>query len=129
MSAGLPPIDVSAVPAGVRAQGTAAVQRYEAALSFEGVLDEQLTQALAQSLQDAAAAGDDSGDGSDDGSDSSDPSMSMTIQMLPQTLAQSLVSHGGLGLAPQLYTALGGSLEASPAGDAQTGSAPVGGAR
>jgi Rod binding domain-containing protein len=108
MSAGLPPISPSAVPAGVRAQGTAAVQKYEAALSFEGVLDEQLTQALAQSLQDAAAAGDDSGDGSG----SSDPSMSMTIQMLPQTLAQSLVGNGGLGLAPQLYEALGGTLAA-----------------
>jgi Rod binding domain-containing protein len=108
MSAGLPPIDLSAVPAGVRAQGAGAVERYQAALSFEGVLDEQLTQALAQSLQDAASAGDDS----DDGSDSSDPSMSMTIQMLPQTLAQSLVANGGLGLAPQLYEALGGTLDA-----------------
>lgn len=112
MSDGLPPIDLSAVPAGVRAQGTAAVQKYEAALSFEGVLDQQLTQALAQSLQDAADAGDDA----DGGSSSSDPSMSMTLQMLPQTLAQSLVSNGGLGLAPQLYTALGGTLDA-PAGD------------
>jgi Rod binding domain-containing protein len=107
MSDGLPPIQLSAVPAGVRAQGTAAVQRYQAALSFEGVLDQQLTQALAQSLQDAADAGDDSGDGSS----SSDPGMSMTLQMLPQTLAQSLVSNGGLGLAPQLYTALGGTLD------------------
>lgn len=108
MSDGLPPIELSAVPAGVRAQGTTAVQKYQAALSFEGVLDQQLTQALAQSLQDAADAGDDSGDGSS----SSDPGLSMTLQMLPQTLAQSLVANGGLGLAPQLYTALGGTLDA-----------------
>lgn len=122
MSNGLPPVDLSAVPAGVRAQGGAAVQKYQAALSFEGVLDEQLTQALAQSLQDAANAGDGS-DGSDsDGSGSSDPGMSMTIQMLPQTLAQSLVANGGLGLAPQLYTALGGSLSA-PASPGRNGGA------
>jgi Rod binding domain-containing protein len=114
MSHGLPPIDLSVVPAGVRAQGATAVQTYQAALSFEGVLDEQLTQALAQSLQAAADAGDDSS--------SSDPSMSMTLQMLPQTLAQSLVSNGGLGLAPQLYTALGGTL-AAPADASTDGSA------
>jgi Rod binding domain-containing protein len=110
MSEGLPPINLSAVPAGVRAQGAASIEKYEAALSFEGVLDQQLTQALASSLQSAADAG--SSDGDSDDSSSSDPGTSMTLQMLPQTLAQSLVANGGLGLAPQLYTALGGTLEA-----------------
>ncbi len=121
MSEGLPPIQSSAIPAGVRAQGTAATQKYEAALSFEGVLDQQLTQALASSLQGAADAGSSDDDSSDDSS-SSDPSMSMTLQMLPQTLAQSLVSNGGLGLAQQLYTAMGGKLSA-PSTDGENGSA------
>jgi Rod binding domain-containing protein len=120
VSEGLPPIDLSAVPAGVRAQGTAAVQKYQAALSFEGVLDQQLTQALASSLQDAADAG--STDDDSDDSSSSDPSMDMTVQMLPQTLAQSLVANGGLGLAQQLYTSMGGKLSAPSTIDDQNGS-------
>jgi len=121
MSDGLPPISASAVPAGVRAQGAASVEKYEAALSFEGVLDQQLTQALASSLQSAADAGssdDDSGDSS-----SSDPGTAMTLQMLPQTLAQSLVAGGGLGLASQLYTAMGGKLDAPSTSDHQNRSA------
>lgn len=121
MSAGLPPIQSSAIPAGVREQGSAAVEKYEAALSFEGVLDQQLTQALASSLQGAADAG--SSDDGSDGSGSSDPSTSMTLQMLPQTLAQSLVAHGGLGLAPQLYTAMGGKLAAPASTGDENGSA------
>ena len=103
MSSALPPIDQSLVPTGVRAQGKAAVQKYEAALSFEGMLDEQLAQSLTQSLQDTSSA-----DGSSDGG--GDATSSLMLQMLPQTLAQGLVSDGGLGLAPELYTAMGGTL-------------------
>jgi Rod binding domain-containing protein len=105
MSEGLPPIDLSVVPANVRSQGTAAVQKYDTALSFEGVLDQQLTQALASTLQDTTSSGDDSDDTS-----SSDPGTSLLLQELPQQLSQSLVSSGGLGLASQLYTALGGTF-------------------
>ena len=32
------------------------------------------------------------------------------MQMLPQELSQALVGSGGLGLAPQLYQALGGTM-------------------
>lgn len=101
MSSAPPPIDQSLIPAGVRAQGKAAVQKYDAALSFEGMLDEQLAQSLTQSLQDTSSDG-----------GSGDATSSLMLQMLPQTLAQGLVADGGLGLAPELYTAMGGSLTA-----------------
>jgi len=96
VSDALPPIDQALVPAAVRAGGADAVKRYDAALSFEGVLDEQLAQALTQSVQ----LGDDS---------SADPATSMTLQLLPQSLAKGLVADGGTGLAMQLYQSLGGT--------------------
>lgn len=117
MSAGLPPIDTSLIPPAVRKAGAGAVSKYETALSFESMLDEQLAQSLTQTLQDTASAGDDGGDGSDG---SSDGSTALTLQMLPQSLAQGLVSAGGLGLANQLYTAMGGA--ASGASTAASGS-------
>jgi Rod binding domain-containing protein len=92
-SAGLPPIDQSLLPADVRAGGTKSVQLYEAALSFESVLDQQLTQALTDTLKPV------------DGSDA-DAATSMTLQLLPQALSQQIASTGGLGLAPDLYKSL-----------------------
>jgi len=114
VSAGLPPIDQSLIPAGVRAEGTKAIGLYQSALSFEGMLDQQLTTSLTDTLQPT------SDDDSDDGS-SSDAGTSLTLQMLPQALAQDLESTGGLGLAPQLYQALGGKL-ATPAAAEGVGS-------
>jgi Rod binding domain-containing protein len=116
VSTALPPIDQSAIPAGVRAQGPKAVALYDTALNFEGVLDQQLTQSLTNTL-DPTDSGDDSGDDSDDGSDDSstpDAATSLMMQMLPQELSQSLISSGGLGLAPQLYQELGGTMAAPP---------------
>jgi Rod binding domain-containing protein len=110
MSAGLPPIDQSLIPAGVRAEGQKPVSLYETALSFEGMLDQQLTQSLTDTLQQSG-----SDDDSDDGS-STDAGTSLMLQMLPQALSQQLESAGGLGLAPQLYQALGGKT-AEPTGD------------
>jgi Rod binding domain-containing protein len=104
VSTALPPIDQSAIPAGVRAQGPKAVALYDVALNFEGVLDQQLTQSLTNTLDPS-----DSGDGSDDGS-TPDAATSLMMQMLPQELSQSLISSGGLGLAPQLYQELGGTM-------------------
>ena len=46
MSQGLPPIDQSLIPAGVRAGGTKSIALYESALSFEGMLTQQLTKSL-----------------------------------------------------------------------------------
>ena len=48
MSSALPPIDQSLIPAGIRAQGPKAVELYDTALNFEGVLDQQLTQSLTE---------------------------------------------------------------------------------
>ncbi|HWB23149.1 MAG TPA: hypothetical protein VG652_09705 [Gaiellaceae bacterium] len=117
MSEGLPPIDQSLIPAGVRAGGSKDVQLYEAALSFESMLTQQLTKSLTDTLQPSS-------DGSDDGS-SSDAGTSLTLSMLPQALSQDLESSGGLGLAPQLYQALGGTMtspdKAAPAAASSTG--------
>jgi Rod binding domain-containing protein len=117
MSSALPPISQSLVPANVRAEGSKAVNLYETALNFEGMLDQQLTQSLTSTL-DPSSSGDDSDDGSDDSSSSPDAATSLMLQMLPQELSQALVSDGGLGLAPQLYQALGGTT-ASPAATAK----------
>jgi Rod binding domain-containing protein len=106
VSDGLPPIDQSLIPAGVRAGGSKDVQLYEAALSFESMLTQQLTKSLTDTLQPSQ---DDSSDDSGDGS-SSDAGTTMTLSMLPQALSQDLEGSGGLGLAPQLYQALGGTM-------------------
>lgn len=95
----LPPVDASLVPADVRKAGPKQVQLYETALSFEGLLDEQLAQSLASNLQ-----GDPGSDGTQD-----DASSSLTAELLPQALGQGLLAAGGLGLAPELYRALGGT--------------------
>ncbi len=106
MSDSLPPIDQSLIPAGVRAGGSKDVQLYEAALSFESMLSQQLTQSLTDTLQPSS----DDSDDSDSDDSSSDAGTSLTLSMLPQALSQSLESSGGLGLAPQLYEALGGTM-------------------
>ena len=106
MSQGLPPIDQSLIPADVRAGGAKDVQLYEAALSFESMLSQQLTQSLTDTLQPSS----DGSDGDSDDGSSSDAGTSLTLSMLPQALSQDLESSGGLGLAPQLYQALGGTM-------------------
>jgi Rod binding domain-containing protein len=107
VSEALPPIDQSLIPAGVRAGGSKDVELYEAALSFESMLSQQLTQSLTDTLQPSS---DDSDDSDSDDDSSSDAGTSLTLSMLPQALSQSLESSGGLGLAPQLYEALGGTM-------------------
>jgi Rod binding domain-containing protein len=112
---GLPPIDSSQIPGAVRKAGSAEVQKYETALSFEGMLDEQLAQSLTDTLQ-PSTTDDDSSDGSDDSS--TDAGTSLTLQMLPQALSQGLIASGGIGLAGQLYTDMGGTANV----DGATGS-------
>lgn len=122
MSDGLPPIDQSLIPAAVRNAGAASVKTYRTALSFEGMLDEQLAQALTDTLQ-----GTDSSDSSGDDGSSPDAATSLTLQLLPQSLSQGLVSAGGIGLAGQLYQALGGTVPTGsatatdPAADSSSG--------
>jgi Rod binding domain-containing protein len=107
MSQGLPPIDQSLIPAAVRSQGEDAVKKYETALSFEGLLDQQLAQALTQTLQDTTSSSGDDGEG---GGSFDDGSSTLMLQMLPQALSDGLVSQGGLGLAQQLYDQMNGKL-------------------
>jgi Rod binding domain-containing protein len=117
MSSSLPPIDQSLIPAGVRAGGEKSVELYEAALSFESMLSQQLTQSLTDTLQPSS---DDSSDDSGDDDSSTDAGTSLTLSMLPQALSQQLESSGGLGLAPQLYEALGGKMTPTPASTSGT---------
>jgi Rod binding domain-containing protein len=110
VSSALPPIDQSLIPEGVRAGGTKSVQLYESALSFEGMLTQQLTQSLTDTLQPSSDDSSDDSSGDDDPGASSDAGTSLTLSMLPQALSSALEGSGGLGLAPQLYAALGGTM-------------------
>ena len=100
----LTPIDTSAIPADVRTAGPEAVKLYGAALQFEGMLVQQLTQQMFQSTQD-----DSSGDSS------TAPAATTrrrhrrrrpTSRMLPQTLSDAITQGGGLGLADELYRSM-----------------------
>jgi Rod binding domain-containing protein len=108
MAGALPPVDASLLPAEVRKAGPQAQKLYETALSFEGVLEQQLAQALTSTLQT-----DPSSDGSSDDSSSDSASTTLLTQMLPDALSQGLTSAGGVGIAEQLYQALGGSTKAA----------------
>jgi Rod binding domain-containing protein len=88
----IPPVDSALLPADVRKAGPQAEQLYETALSFEGMLDEQLAQSLTDSMQ--------SGDGS------SDPGSQVALQALPTAFSQGLLADGGLGIARQLYDSI-----------------------
>jgi Rod binding domain-containing protein len=113
MSTGVPPIQSALLPEDVRKAGPKAERLYETALSFEGVLVDQLTQSLGSTLDSAGSS--DGSDGSDDGEDTTDAASSLTAQMIPDALSQSITASGGLGLAHQLYEALGGSKLAGSA--------------
>jgi Rod binding domain-containing protein len=106
MASGLPPVDAALLPADVRKAGPQAEQTYQTALAFESVLTQQLTQQLASTLTGSSTGSDDSDDDSGGGSDAA---TQMTAQMIPDALTQSLTASGGLGLAGQLYQALGGA--------------------
>jgi Rod binding domain-containing protein len=106
MADALPPIDSSLLPTAVRNAGPKAEKLYSTALSFEQMLTQQLAQSLTSTLQKPSDDADDSGDSDSSGSDAS---TSMLQQMLPNALAQGMTQAGGLGLADQLYEALGGS--------------------
>lgn len=100
------------LPPDVRAAGAKGEQLYKAALGFEQLLTQELTDQLAQTMQ-----GTDAADGSDDGSDGSDDPATDSIfstggtspvvsQMLPQALSDGITQAGGLGIAHQLYLML-----------------------
>jgi Rod binding domain-containing protein len=112
-----PTVMPTVLPPDVRAAGAKGEQLYKAALGFEQLLTQSLTDQLAQTM--SSTDGTDSSDGSDDSSDSSsdDPSTqsifpsdssqsSMLGMLLPQTLSDSITQAGGLGIAHQLYLML-----------------------
>jgi Rod binding domain-containing protein len=98
----LPPIDTSAIPADVRAAGPDAVKVYTAALQFEGMLVQQITEQMFQSTQDDSSSDDDNTTGGDAGGIGAGPYQSM----LPSTLSDAITQGGGLGLAPELYRSM-----------------------
>ena len=102
------------LPPDVRAAGAKGEQLYKAALGFEQLLTQELTDQLAQTMQ-----GTDGSDATDSSSDdgSGDPSTQSIFsmdggsspvmsQMLPQALSDGITQAGGLGIAHQLYLML-----------------------
>jgi Rod binding domain-containing protein len=109
---GLPVASVAHEPAAVREGSPSTKQAYAAALDFETMLVQQLTQSLAQTS--GLAGGEEAmGEGSD-GAGSAAPSAGSSVlaSLLPQTLAEGVVRSGGFGLAAQLM----GALDHSAAG-------------
>ena len=122
LSALNPTVMPTVIPPDVRAAGAKGEQLYQAALGFEQLLTQSLTDQLAQSISGSDGT---DGSGSTDGSDSSDPTSdgsndpstqsifpsddsqsSMLSMLLPQTLSDSITEAGGLGVAHQLYLML-----------------------
>ena len=92
MTAALPPIDPSALPADIRNGSATTRKTYTAALSFERMLVEQLT----KSMSKTAEGDDDSG---------ADAATTTYKDLLPGALADGIIAGGGLGLARQLVPA------------------------
>jgi Rod binding domain-containing protein len=126
------------LPPDVRAAGAKGEQLYSAALGFEQMLTQELTDQLASTMQgsdgtDGTDGTDSSDDSSSDGSDpstdsifpSDDSSTSMYSQMLPQALSDGITQAGGLGIAHQLYLMLAQQSGITTTGS--TGSTPPSG--
>jgi hypothetical protein len=126
------------LPPDVRKAGAKGEQLYQAALGFEQMLTQQLTNQLASTMQ--GTDGTDGSDGSDSSSDdpasqsifpSDSGSTSMVSQMLPQALSDGITQAGGLGIAHQLYLMLaqqtGLSAATGSAGPGSAGSGTGGG--
>ncbi len=104
------PIDEALLPQSVRTGSTADKNAYSAALGFEQMLVQQLSQSLTDSTS-TDGLGDDSDDATDDDSglgSTDDTSDSPYASLLPDALAQGIMNAGGLGLAQQLAPALEG---------------------
>lgn len=86
--AGLPPIDRATLPPDVRAASPQRQDAYTAALGFERLLVQQLTESLAASAREALG-----GD-------------SPYANLLPEAMTDGVMNGGGLGLARQLADAI-----------------------
>jgi len=121
------------LPPDVRKAGAKGEQLYKAALGFEQLLTQELTDQLAQTMQgtDDADSSDSSSDGSDDPSTQSIFSMDggsspVMSQMLPQALSDGITQAGGLGIAHQLYLMLAQSTGlAATTGSSTTTTSPA----
>jgi hypothetical protein len=102
------------LPPDVRKAGAKGAQLYQAALGFEQMLTQQLTDQLAQTMQGTDGTNGSSDSSSDNPEDPSSQSIfptdssssSMVGQMLPQALSDGITQAGGLGIAHQLYLLL-----------------------
>jgi Rod binding domain-containing protein len=125
----LPPIDPTQLPPDVRKAGPEAQKLYGAALQFEGMLVQQITDQMFQSVDDGS--GGDSSDSSGDGSSvTSGSTMGGDYQsLLPGTMADAITQDGGLGLADELYRsmALRFGVDTSPAGTGRGAAGATGG--
>lgn len=122
----LPPIDPTQLPPDVRRAGPEAQKLYGAALQFEGMLVQQITDQMFQSVNDGSS--DDSSNSSDSSADGSSTSSSSTMggdyqSLLPGTMADAITQSGGLGLADELYRsmALRFGIDTSGSGTGATG--------
>jgi len=129
LGSSLPVVNAALEPASVRNGSPATKQACAAALAFENLLVDQLTQQLASSTDLMGSAS--SGSGADAGS-SSDPASSELASLLPQALSATIMGGGGLGIAATMMSALtpttgsvgaGGSIGAGGGTTAPTGSA------
>jgi hypothetical protein len=92
---GLPAIDPASLPADIRKGPAAQRKAYEAGLTFERQLVQQLATAMSNTTKP---------DGDSDTA-SGDAASESYRQQLPDTLAGAVMSAGGLGLARQLMKA------------------------
>jgi len=121
------------LPPDVRKAGAKGEQLYKAALGFEQLLTQELTDQLAQTMQgtDDADSSDSSSDGSDDPSTQSIFSMGgsspVVSQMLPQALSDGITQAGGLGIAHQLYLMLAESTGLATPSRSTTQTSPAAG--
>jgi Rod binding domain-containing protein len=124
---GLPPIDTTFEPAGVRNGSAASKRAYNDALQFESMLVQQLSQSLAASSGLSGAGGESEGESESEGGGESSAASSQLASLLPQTLTESVMSHGGLGLAKQMMGSIERDTTAAPAVAAPASATPAGG--
>jgi hypothetical protein len=109
-TAGLPVVNQALEPAWVRTGSASTKKAYEAALTFEQTLVEQLARSLTATSGlngEAAQGGEDSSEGG--GSPSAGANSGELSSLLPQALTSGVMNAGGLGLAAQLTRGLPGA--------------------
>ncbi|MDX6627343.1 MAG: hypothetical protein QOE56_2332, partial [Solirubrobacterales bacterium] len=112
--AAIPPLDQALLPQQVRNGSASEKKAYTAALGFEQMLVQQLSQAIGDTTSTDGLGGDasdllGSGDGGGnglDGASAGDAASSPYASLLPDALTQGIMKAGGLGLAQQLAPAL-----------------------